>query len=63
MRDQNACKFQIAGWVLFILSALLFVWSTARVGDAVGLAASLLFLVACLVFLVPIIRAVEEKSQ
>jgi len=57
-------NFQIAGWILFILSALLFTWSTARAGDYIGLAASLLFLIACLVFLVPIFRPQsEEVSQ
>lgn len=63
MTARNTCMFQLSGWVLFILSAVLFIWSTARAGDMVGLTASLLFLFACLVFLVPIFRAPEETSQ
>lgn len=43
----------MAGWLLFTASAIGFTWSTAAAGDTVGVIASLLFLVACLVFLVP----------
>ncbi len=46
-------KIQIIGWLIFILSAFAFIASSWRSGDAFGLAGSLLFLLACLVFLVP----------
>ena len=53
MRPSTVWWFNLIGWILFTLSALGFVWSTWRAGDDIGLVASLLFLVACFVFLVP----------
>ncbi|MGI9373507.1 MAG: cytochrome oxidase subunit III [Hyphomicrobiales bacterium] len=46
----------IAGWVLFILSALGFIISSLRSGDMPSLIGGVLFLVACIVFLVPYMR-------
>ncbi|MBB24805.1 MAG: cytochrome oxidase subunit III [Geminicoccus sp.] len=43
--------FEIAGWLLFIVSALGF--TIASISSFWGLFGSLFFLVACLVFLVP----------
>ena len=47
---------EILGWVLFILSAVGFIVSSARIGDIPGIAGSVLFLAGCLVFLVPLLR-------
>lgn len=54
LRDIRRC--QVAGWTLFVLSAVLFTVTTARAGDWIGVAASLLFLFACIVFMVPLAR-------
>ena len=48
--------FQIAGWILFLVSALFFIAASWRAGDALALAGGLLFLIACVVFLVPLVR-------
>lgn len=50
---KNAQKFQLLGWLLFIVSAAFFIASSVRNGDMVGLLGGLFFLVACFVFLVP----------
>jgi hypothetical protein len=47
------------GWCLFIVSAVFFVASTVKSGDLLGIIGSLFFLFACIVFLVPYLRAVE----
>ncbi|MEM8971920.1 MAG: hypothetical protein AAGD43_07665 [Pseudomonadota bacterium] len=47
-------RFNVCGWILFVLSALGYCWSSIQAGDPVSLIASLLFLIACLVFLVPL---------
>ncbi len=60
MSERASRQCQVLGWVLFILSGIFFVWSTAASGDPVGLVASLLFLVACPVFLVPILRSAKD---
>jgi len=44
------------GWGLFTLSSLLFVVSTARSGDWLGLGGSVLFLLGCLAFVVPLMK-------
>lgn len=54
MSPTTIWRFEFAGWLLFTLSALAFIWSTAKAGDMVGVVASILFLLACFVFLVPV---------
>lgn len=39
------------GWSLFLVSAVLFAWAGIRAGDDLVVAASVVFGVACLVFL------------
>lgn len=46
---------QIIGWLLFIGSALCFTVSTWQNGDTTGIIGSLLFLVACFIFLWPLV--------
>lgn len=53
MTPRSAWRFTTAGWLLFVLSAVLFCVSSARAGEWLGFAASLVFLIACFAFLVP----------
>ena len=46
-------RFQIAGWIIFLVCSGLFIINSIRAGDMLGLAASLVFLLGCLVFLAP----------
>jgi hypothetical protein len=48
-----ARNLQIFGWVLFIFSAFGFIASSWRSGDVLGLIGGVLFLLACVVFLIP----------
>ncbi len=43
----------IAGWLLFILSAIAFIASSLKSGDMLGLLGGIFFLLACFVFMVP----------
>jgi len=54
MRTATNRRFELAGWILFIVSAVFFTWASWRDGDPLALAGSLFFLFACLVFLVPL---------
>ncbi len=47
-------RFNFWGWILFTLSAVAFTWGALRSGDTLSLMASLLFLVACFLFLAPV---------
>lgn len=47
-------KWIVAGWLLFIVSALFFIAAAWRAGDLLALVGGIFFLVACFSFLVPI---------
>ncbi len=49
-------RWNIAGWVLFIISALFFILSSLRSGDMLGLGGGVFFLIACFAFLMPFFR-------
>ncbi|NIV71372.1 MAG: cytochrome oxidase subunit III [Calditrichae bacterium] len=46
-------KLHIWGWVLFLISAIFFTAISIKSGDILGLIGALLFLIACVVFLIP----------
>ena len=50
MRD---LALPLAGWMLFLLSSAGFVVSSYKSGDVAALIGSILFLLGCIVFLVP----------
>jgi hypothetical protein len=55
MNEDRRRKFNLCGWGLFIVSAVFFMLAALRSGDPLGLAGGFFFLVACLVFLVPLL--------
>ena len=54
-------RFQIGGWIIFLVCSGLFIINSLRAGDMLGLAASLGFLFGCLVFLAPFV--LERRRQ
>jgi hypothetical protein len=48
-------SIQLLGWILFVLSAIGFIVSSARLGDVAGIAGGVLFLAGCLVFIFPLL--------
>ena len=48
-------KFQLLGWILFIVCALFYLVSSLKNRDVLAIIGSLAFLVACFVFLVPVV--------
>ncbi|MEZ5811478.1 MAG: cytochrome oxidase subunit III [Rhizobiaceae bacterium] len=55
-------RWILAGWLLFIVSALFFAASALRSGDMLALGGSLFFLIACFAFLVPFMRDYRNRS-
>jgi hypothetical protein len=49
-------KFQFAGWVLFVVCALFYAAASIESRSLTSFIGSVLFLVACFVFLVPLVR-------
>ncbi len=64
MDQRKEQRINLAGWWLFVVSALFFIGASVRAGDMLGLAGALFFLIACVVFLVPYaLRARAAKSD
>ena len=49
-------KYQLWGWILFIVCAFIFIASSIRMGDVLMLIGSLFFLAACFLFLIPLLK-------
>ena len=54
MTPRTVWTYNFTGWILFTVSALFFLWGTWKAGDGIGIIASLAFLIACIVFLIPV---------
>jgi hypothetical protein len=48
-------KFQLAGWGLFVICAIFFIISSVQSGDGLLLVGSILFLLACFLFIIPLL--------
>ena len=49
--------YQIAGWILFVICAFFFIASSLKNHDTLTFIGSVIFLIACIIFLIPIFRA------
>jgi len=56
-------KYNLWGWLLFIISALGFLASSLKNRDPLALVASLFFLVACIVFLIPLVTKTDRNAK
>ena len=58
MSDERAkrnLKFELWGWILFIICAGFFIAASIKHRDTLSLIASIIFLMACLVFIIPLL--------
>jgi hypothetical protein len=56
-------KCQLFGWILFIVCAIFFIASSLKNGDTLTFIGSLIFLIACIVFLIPLIKTTKKISN
>jgi len=54
--NKSERKFHLWGWILFVVCAGFFIASAVDSGSGLGLIGSIVFLFACLVFIVPLVR-------
>jgi hypothetical protein len=54
-RDRSE-RFQLYGWLLFVVCSFFFIADSAVAGNPLGIAGSVIFLVACIVFLIPLVQ-------
>jgi hypothetical protein len=62
-QKQHERRYQLWGWYIFIGSAICFTIASARSGDWLTLAGSLLFLGACILFLVPFYHTPADEGD
>jgi hypothetical protein len=55
--------YQFSGWVLFVFSAFFIIATSVRAGDMLGLIGGLFFLIACFVFLVPLVSTMLSDTD
>jgi len=48
-------RFHLCGWLLFVVCAGFFIASSIESNDFPGLVGSIIFLIACVVFIVPLV--------
>jgi len=56
-------KYHIAGWILFIICAIFFLVSSLKNRDILTFIGSAIFLIACIVFLLPLIRSNKKVAN
>ena len=56
-------KVQLWGWILFVICGALFTIAGVRAEDIVTIAASIIFLIACVVFMVPLVKGIMRGNQ
>lgn len=63
MRLKKEKDYNFLGWVLFVICAVLFIISSFKSGDIVMLAGSIIFLTACVLFIIPLIKPPESEDK
>jgi hypothetical protein len=53
-------KYQLSGWILFIICAILFMTSSLKNQDTLTFIGSVIFFVACIIFIIPLVKSKKE---
>ena len=61
MNEQH--KFYFCGWILFILCAIFYLISGLKGQDWISVSGSVVFLLACFIFLIPLIREMRGNCR
>ena len=56
-------KYQLAGWILFVLCAILFTASSVKNHDILTFIGSVIFFIACIVFLIPLLKMLGTQLK
>jgi hypothetical protein len=55
-------KYHLSGWVLFILCAIFFIASSVKNRDVLTFIGSVIFFIACIVFIIPLVRSKKNED-
>jgi predicted membrane channel-forming protein YqfA (hemolysin III family) len=58
--ESEDLKYQLLGWILFIVCAIFFIASSLKNGDTLTFIGSIIFLIACIVFIMPLFRTIKK---
>ncbi len=56
-------RYQIVGWILFIICAIFFIASSLKNHDILTFIGSVIFLIACIVFFIPLVRSSKRAEN
>jgi hypothetical protein len=63
MSQATQHRYQLWGWILFIVSAIFFMAASINAGDPISLVGGAFFLIACFVFLAPLLAQLLQASE
>ena len=55
-------KQQLLGWILFVICALFFIASSIKNRDILTFIGSVLFLISCIVFIIPLVGKIKNSE-
>ena len=62
--DRNReAKFHLWGWILFLLCAGFFIASSLLSHNILSFFGSIIFLIACVIFIIPLVRKGNQKNS
>ena len=62
--DRNReAKFHLWGWILFLLCAGFFIASSLISHNILSLFGSIIFLIACVIFIIPLVRKGNQRNK
>lgn len=56
-------RYHLAGWISFVICAILFMASSLRNHDTLALIGSIVFLIACIFFLIPLVESYKKMDD
>ncbi len=56
-------RYQLAGWILFILCAIFFIASSLKNRDTLTFIGAVIFLIANIVFLMSLVRTIKKQRM
>ena len=56
-------KYQLVGWIVFIICAIFFISASLKNYDTLTFIGSVIFLIACIVFLIPLIKIKKNAEN
>ncbi len=55
--------YQLTGWILFIICAIFYIVASVKNHDILIFIGSVIFLIACMVFLIPLLRSYKNAKS